>query len=301
MRKTTILKKLINDPEILVMPGVYDALSAKIAEMLGFKAVQCSGYGFAASLLGKPDIGLLTLTEMVDHTKGIASAINIPVMADADTGFGNAINVMRTVKELEKAGAAGMNLEDQVFPKKCGHMEGKQIIPLEEAVLKIEAAVSAKTDPDFVINARTDAIAVAGVEEAIRRGNAYARAGADLIFVEAPNSVNDIKRVIQSIDAPVSINMLEGGKTPLVTVEQLQEWGAARVSFPLTTIFAAARGVYNALKVLKEKGSTKDDQDLLITFGEFVKIVGLPEIRELEKRFLPKEVYEEKDTNRKKG
>lgn len=294
MRKTTLLKKLINDPEILVMPGVYDALSAKIAEMLGFKAVQCSGYGFAASLLGKPDVGLVTLTEMVNHTKGIASAVDIPVMADADTGFGNAINVMRTVQEFEKAGAAGMNLEDQVFPKKCGHMEGKQIIPLEEAVLKIEAAVSAKTDPDFVINARTDAIAVAGVEEAIRRGNAYAKAGADLIFVEAPNSVEDIKRVIQSIDAPVSINMLEGGKTPLVTIEQLQEWGAARVSCPLTTVFAAARGVYNALKVLKEKGTTKDDQDLLITFSEFVKIVGLPEIRELEKRFLPKEVYEEK-------
>jgi methylisocitrate lyase len=294
MRKTTRLKQLILAKEILVMPGAFDCLSAKIIEMLGFQAVQCSGYGFAASLLGKPDVGLLTLTEMVNHTRNIVEAVDIPVMADADTGFGNAINVMRTVREFEKAGAAGMNLEDQVFPKRCGHMDGKQIIPFEEAVLKVEAAVAAKTDPDFVINARTDAVAVAGVEEAIRRGNAFAKAGADLIFVEAPQNVEDIKRVIQSIDAPVSINMLEGGKTPLVTIEQLEKWGAARVSAPLTSIFAAYRGVYNALKVLKEKGTTRDNPELLVSFEEFTSLVGLPEIKSWEKKFLPKEVIAEK-------
>ncbi|NPV44408.1 MAG: isocitrate lyase/PEP mutase family protein [Firmicutes bacterium] len=294
MRKTTRLKQLINDPEILVMPGVFDALSAKIAEKIGFKAVQCTGYGFAASLLGKPDVGLVTMTEMVEHTKNICAAVDIPVMADGDTGFGNAINVIRTVQEFERAGAAGINLEDQVFPKRCGHMDGKQIIPFEEAVLKIEAAVSAKTDPDFVINARTDAVAVAGVEEAIRRGNAFAKAGADLIFVEAPQNVEDIKRVIQSIDAPVSINMLEGGKTPLVTIEDLQKWGAARVSCPLTALYGAARGIYNVLSTLMKKGTTRDNPELIMGFEEFLQLVDIDEIREWERRYLPKDVLKEK-------
>lgn len=294
LRKTTRLKQLILAKEILVMPGCYDALSARLIEHFGFQAVQCSGYGFAASVLGKPDIGLLTLTEMVNQTRGVAEAVSIPVMADADTGFGNAVNVMRTVREFEMAGAAGMNLEDQVFPKRCGHMSGKQIIPFEEAVLKVEAAVAAKTDPDFVINARTDAVAVAGLDEAIRRGNAFARAGADLIFMEAPDNVEDIKRAIQSVDAPVSINMTEGGKTPLVTIEQLEKWGAARVSAPVTTLFGAYRGVCNALKVLKEKGTTRENPELLVGFEEFLGLVGMPAYKEAEKRYLPKEVFVEK-------
>ncbi len=294
LRRTTRLKQLILAKEILVMPGCYDALSAKLIEIVGFQAVQCSGYGIAASLLAKPDIGLLTLTEMVNQTRNITEAISIPVMADADTGFGNAINVMRTVREFEMAGAAGMNLEDQVFPKRCGHMNGKQIISLEEAVLKVEAAVAAKTDPDFVINARTDAVAVMGVDEAIKRGNAFAKAGADLIFVEAPNNVEDIKRVIQSIDAPVSINMTEGGKTPLVSIEQLEQWGAARVSAPVTAIFGAYRGVYNALKVLKEKGTTRDNPELLVGFDEFLSCVGMPAYKKFENAYLPSEVLAEK-------
>jgi len=294
LKKTTRLKQLINAPEILVMPGVFDALSAKIAEKIGFQAVQCSGYGFAASLLGKPDVGLVTLTEMVEHTKNIAGAVDIPVMADGDTGFGNAINIIRTVQEFEKAGAAGVNLEDQVFPKRCGHMDGKQIIPFEEAVLKVEAAVSAKTDPDFVINARTDAVAVAGVEEAIKRGNAFAKAGADLIFIEAPKNKEDIKKVIQAIDAPVSINMLEGGKTPLVTIEELQQWGAARVSCPLTSVYGAARGIFNALATLKEKGTTRDNPEFLYGFNEFLQLVGIDEIREWENKYLPQDQLVEK-------
>jgi carboxyvinyl-carboxyphosphonate phosphorylmutase len=294
LEKTTMLKELINSPEILVMPGVFDCLSAKIAEKVGFKALQCTGYGFAASLLGKPDIGLVTMTEMVNHTRNIAEAVDVPVMADGDTGFGNAINVIRTVKEFENAGAAGINLEDQVFPKRCGHMDGKQIIPMEEAVLKIEAAVSAKKHKDFVINARTDAIAVYGIEEAIKRGNAYAKAGADLIFVEAPVKEEDIERVIKSIDAPVSINMTDGGKSPALTVEKLQKWGAARVSFPVTALFGAYRGMLNVLTVLKEKGTTKHNPELITSFGEFVELLGFKEFRELENRFLPREVLEEK-------
>ena len=174
MNRTTRLKELIRAREILVMPGVYDALSAKIAEKCGVKAVQVTGYGLAGSNLGLPDVGIMTKTQMVDLTRNICRAVSIPVMADGDTGFGNAINLYYAVRDFEAAGAAGINLEDQFFPKRCGHMGGKQIIPFEEAVKKIEAAAAARTDPDFVINARTDAIAVAGVEEAIRRGNAFA-------------------------------------------------------------------------------------------------------------------------------
>ena len=180
MKKTTLLKKLINDPEILVMPGAYDVLSARLIEAAGFKAVQCSGFGFAASLLGLPDIGILSSTQMLEITRSICHAVDIPVMADGDNGFGNAVNTYYTVREFEAAGAAGINLEDQISPKRCGHITGKQCISAEEMVLKIKAAREAARDPDFVINARTDAYMVYGEEEAIRRGNMYAKAGAEV-------------------------------------------------------------------------------------------------------------------------
>jgi len=285
MKKTTQLKTLLKGPEILVMPGVYDALSAKIAQKCGVKAVQVSGYGLAGSYLGLPDVAILTKTQMLDITRNICNAVDIPVMADGDTGFGNAVNLYYAVKEFEAAGAAGINLEDQVFPKRCGHMVGKQIIPFSEAVKKIEAAVAAKTDPDFIINARTDAIAVAGVDEAIRRGNAFAKAGADLIFVEAPTDPDDIKRVIQSIDAPVSINMLYGGKTPPVPIKTLQEWGARRVSVPVASIFAVAKMLEKTFTaIVQDKGLKLLEESC--NFDEFTALVGLPEIKDLEKRFL---------------
>ncbi len=286
MKKTTLLKKLINDKEILVMPGVHDALSAKIAEKCGVKAVQASGYGLVGSYMAMPDMGILTLTQMVDLTYQICKAVEIPVMADGDTGFGNAINLYYAVKEFEHAGAAGINLEDQVFPKRCGHMDGKQIIPMEEAVKKIEAAVAAKTDPDFVINARTDAIAVAGVEEAIRRGNAYAKAGADLIFVEAPTKEEDIKRLIQSIDAPVSINLLYGRKTPPVPISKMQEWGAARVSVPVASLMATAMACERTYKYILEHGEIVGLQPDSYAFNDFTDLVGMPFIKELEKKYL---------------
>lgn len=285
MKKTSLLKKYIQEPEILIMPGVYDALSAKIAEKCGAKAIQVSGYGLAGSYLGLPDVAILTKTQMVELTGNICRAVSIPVMADGDTGFGNAVNLYYAVKEFEAAGAAGVNLEDQFFPKRCGHMSGKQIIPLSEAVKKIEAAAAARTDPDFVINARTDAIAVAGVDEAIRRGNAFAKAGADLIFVEAPTEADDIKRVIQSIDAPVSINMLYGGKTPPIPIQTLQEWGAARVSVPVAAIFAAAGALERAFTmILNDEGNSLLKESY--SFQQFTDLVGLPEIKELEKKYL---------------
>jgi len=287
MNRTTRLKQLIQAPEVLVMPGVYDALSAMIAERCGIKAVQVSGYGLAGSNLGIPDVGIMTKTQMVDLTRNICRAVSIPVMADGDTGFGNAINLYYAVKEFEAAGAAGINLEDQFFPKRCGHMGGKQIIPFNEAVKKIEAAAAARTDKDFVINARTDAIAVAGIDEAIRRGNAFAKAGADLIFIEAPEDPDDIKRVIQSIDAPVSINMMytKGAKTPPVPLETLQKWGAARVSVPVFPLFAATKALERAFTAIaNDEARTMEDE--IWRFEEFTRLVGLPEIRELERKFL---------------
>ena len=281
------LKQLIQAKEILVMPGVYDALSARIAEKCGVKAVQVTGYGLAGAGLALPDVGIMTKTQMVEQVRNICRAVSIPVMADGDTGFGNAINLYYAVKDFEEAGAAGINLEDQFFPKRCGHMGGKQIIPFEEAVKKIEAAAAARTDQDFVINARTDAIAVSGVDEAIRRGNAFAKAGADLIFVEAPEKVDDIKRVIQSIDAPVSINMIyaKGSKTPAVSIKQLEEWGAARVSVPVMPLFAAARALERAYTaVVNDDVASMNDQ--IFEFVEFTDLVGLPLIKELEQRFL---------------
>ena len=289
MNRTTRLKQLIQAKEIVVMPGVYDVLSAMIAEKCGVKAVQVTGYGLAGSNLGYPDVGIMTKTQMVELVRNICNRVSIPVMADGDTGFGNAINLYYAVKEFEAAGAAGINLEDQFFPKRCGHMGGKQIISFEEAVKKIEAAAAARTDPDFVINARTDAVAVAGVDEAIRRGNAFAKAGADLIFVEAPEKIDDIKRVIQSIDAPVSINMIyaKGSKTPAVSIKQLEEWGAARVSVPVMPLFAASRALEKAYTaVVNDQVGEMMNSGEIYEFSEFTDLVGLPFIKELEKRFL---------------
>jgi len=291
-RKTTQLKEMLESPEALVMPGCYDALSARLIELAGFKAIQCSGFGFAASILCKPDIGLLTFPEMLAQTRNVVNAVSIPVMADGDTGFGNAINVTRTVKEFEAMGAAGINLEDQFFPKRCGHMEGKQIISKEEMLGKIRAAAEARTDPDFIINARTDAVAVSGVDEAIERGNAYAEAGADLIFGEAPTEMDEIKRMIREIHAPVSINLFDGvhgGKTPLVPIKELESWGVARISIPVGVTFAAVRGVKNYLEALAKSpdGLAAGRDDLVVSFDEFKELVGLPEIRKLENKYLP--------------
>ena len=227
MKKTSLLRKYILERNALVCPGAHDVISAKLIEQSGFKALQVSGFGLSASYLGLPDMAFIGFSDVVHFTKNIVDAVEIPVMADADTGYGNSINAMYVTREFIRAGAAGMNIEDQVFPKRCGHLEGKQIIPLEEMVLKIRACTEARNgiDPDFVINARTDAIAVAGVDEAIRRGNAYAQAGADLIFVEAPRSVEQIEQIVREIKAPVSVNLMDavvGGKTPLVSIDTLR-------------------------------------------------------------------------------
>jgi len=297
MRKTTQLKKLLKDKQILVMPGAYDCLSAKIIEKVGFKAIQCSGYGFSACLLGKPDVGLMTFNEVLEHTKNIVNSVNIPVMADGDTGYGNVINVIRTVKEFEKIGAAGINLEDQVWPKRCGHMSGKEVITIEEMCNKIKAAVFARQDPDFIINARTDARAIYGPEEAVKRAEAYWEAGADIIFVEAPQSIDELRyysKTLASKGILLSVNMLDGGRTPLVTFKQLEEMGYARCSVPVMTIYAAAKGVADAVSRLMQDGTNANLQDNLISFSDFNKLIGLEEIRGLEERFLPQDAIKAK-------
>jgi len=292
MKKTSKLKQLIQERKALVCPGAHDAISAKLIQRAGFKALQVSGFGLSATYLGLPDMAFLSFSEVLHFSKNIIDSVEIPVMVDADTGYGNAVNAMHVTSEFVKAEAAGMNIEDQLFPKRCGHLEGKRIIPMEEMVLKIKACRKAadELDPDFVINARTDAIAVSGVEDAIKRGNAYAEAGADLIFVEAPRSVEQIKHVIEYIDAPVSINLMDavvGGKTPLIAIETLRELGVGRISIPVGPLFAAIKGIVNYLDAIKGDRLAEGRTDLVADFGFFKELVGFPKYRELEKEYLP--------------
>jgi methylisocitrate lyase len=292
VKKTTTLRAILDKRKAVPAVGCHDVISAKLIERSGFEIIQVSGFGLAATLLGLPDMAFLTYTEMLHITTNIIQSVDIPVMADADTGFGNAINAMRVTEQIIRAGAAGMNIEDQVFPKRCGHIEGKTIIPAEEMILKIKACkkVRDSIDPDFIINARTDAIAIAGIEEAIKRGNAYADAGADMIFVEAPRTVDEIARAAKEIHCHISINlfdMIEGGKTPLVSLDELAAIGVARVSIPTGTTFAAVRGVRNYLEAIKGGKLAPERKDLVVSFDEFKKIVGVPKFRELEREFLP--------------
>ena len=255
MRTTTRLRQMLQAPGIIVAPGAYDGFSARLVEAAGFTAVYMTGAGTAASHLGQPDLGLATLTEMASHAAHLASCVSLPVIADADTGYGNVLNVVRTVREYEKAGVAALHLEDQVAPKKCGHIAGKQVIPTEEFCDKIRAASEYRTDPDFVIIARTDARAVTSLEDAIDRGNRYAAAGADVIFFEAPQTEDEIRRVAREIKAPLLANMVIGGKTPAVKVFELERLGFKIVIFPAVCMAAAVPAMEKSLQYLKEHGT----------------------------------------------
>lgn len=291
MKKTTLLKKLILDDEILVMPGAQDALSAKIIEQVGFKAVTMGGYAASAASLAKPDVSLMSLTEYVQIVRNIIEAVDLPLFVDGDTGHGNVTNVQRMVRLFESAGVAGFFIEDQVFPKRCGHMEGKQIISTDEMVAKIKAAVDARVDQDLVIMARTDAVAVSGLDEAIERSNRYAEAGADLIFVEAPTSTEDMRRCNREIKAPTNAIQIEGGKTPLLTVKELEELGFNVVVYPNITVYATAWALRELWKGLKKNGTTKHWLDKIISFDEFNTLVGLDKIREKESYYY-KDLFE---------
>jgi carboxyvinyl-carboxyphosphonate phosphorylmutase len=287
MLNTTRLRELLVQRDILVAPGAYDAFSARLIAQAGFPAIYMTGFGTAASVLGQPDVGLLTMSEMVSRAAALAAVVgDRPLIADADTGYGNPINVRRTVREYERAGVAAIHIEDQIWPKKCGHMEGKQVIPVDEMVQKIRAAVDARQDPDFVIIARTDANAVYGLEDALHRGRAYREAGADTIFIEAPRSIEELHAIAQAFpDVPLLYNWAESGKTPLLSLEEIHALGYQLVIFPVSMLFAATHALLELLEVLKQGQTPLAFAERMATFSQFTDQIGLPDIQALERRY----------------
>src|SRR3954454_666766 len=288
-----IMRDLIDAPEILVMPGVYDGFSARLVESMGFKAAGISGAGLSETNLGWADVGIMGDEENLRSSAALAACCTIPLQADGDTGYGNAVNVYFTVQGFERAGLAGLMLEDQVWPKRCGHMAGKQVISAEEGVEKIRAAAEARRDPDFMIKARTDAVAIHGLGEAIRRLNLYAEAGADILFADALLSAEDIGTVARNVAKPLSVNMGFGIRqrptTPLLSARQLEELGVKAVSYPRLLSAAAFQGMKNALAVLTQsldEGRVIDRPDLLVSFAELNELMGIKQIKALESRFV---------------
>jgi len=280
------LRALLESGQTIVAPGAFDPLAARLVEEAGFPAVYMTGFGTSAALLGRPDVGLLTMTEMAGNAARIAACVDIPLIADADTGYGNPINVIRTVGAYEAAGAAGIHIEDQVAPKKCGHMEGKLVIPAAEMAAKIRAATEARTNPDFVIIARTDARAVEGFEQALARARLYLEAGADALFIEALTSETEIAEVARAFPGvPLLFNWAEGGKTPPVSLARLQELGYRIVIFPISTLLAATVAMRRILQEIARAGTPAAALGDLPAFGEFVDFIGLPEVRAAEQRY----------------
>jgi 2-methylisocitrate lyase-like PEP mutase family enzyme len=273
-----------------VAPGAFDPLAARLVEEAGFAAVYMTGFGTSAALLGRPDVGLLTMTEMADSAGRIAACVDIPLIADADTGYGNPVNVIRTVGAYEAAGVAGLHIEDQVAPKKCGHMDGKLVIGADEMAQKVKAAVDARTDPDFVIIARTDARAVEGLDSALDRARRYRDAGADVLFIEALVSEAEIEAAAAAFpDVPLLFNWAEGGKTPPVSLGRLTELGYRIVIFPIGTLLAATAAMRRILQEIAAAGTPASLLGELPTFGEFTDFIGLPEVRGIEQRYIARE------------
>jgi 2,3-dimethylmalate lyase len=290
LHRAAALRELLAEPGIHIMPGVHDALSARLAEQVGFRVINIGGAMVANSILGLPDVGLASLTEITEQIRRVTAATTIPAIADADTGFGNAVNVMRTVRDFEAAGAAGMYMEDQVFPKKCGHFAGKDVISTAEMAGKIDAAVQARRDDDFVIVARTDARAVLGFDDAVERSNIYAEAGADMIFFEAPQSVEELRKVPPLVSVPVLANMISGGGlTPLMSATELGEMGFKLVNFGAASQQAAMAATLGLYRELMETGTTAGYLDKMLSFDERQARIGLTEVIELERRFANKE------------
>jgi 2,3-dimethylmalate lyase len=295
MKKTTVLRKAIMARRAVVVPGCHDALSAKVIETCGFEAIQISGYGLAASILGKPDVGLVQMKDVLDTTWNIAQAVNIPVMADVDTGGGNAVNAAWVTERLIGMDVAGMNIEDQVFPKRCGHMAGKEVISAEEMAGKVRACadVRQRLDKDFIINARTDAFAVHGLKEAIRRCNLYLEAGADLAFIDGIKTKADIKTAIKQLKGPLSVNLMDaisGMKTELVPIPELAEMGVGRVSIPVASIMVAHRALTDFFTALRKSptGILAGQTQWVSSFEQYTDFVGLKAYRQLEDQYLPK-------------
>ena len=281
----SLREQLEDKKNIIVLPGVFDALSARIAQQVGFSAMFQTGYGSSAALLGMPDFGLLNAGETLDNARRIISAVDVPVLVDADTGYGNPLNVWKLVRDLEKLGAAGIFLEDQVWPKRCGHMAGKDVIPKDDYIPKLRAAVEARRSKEFIIVARTDARAPLGLDEAIARGKAYRKAGADVIFVEAPRTVRELRVVAEQIDAPLVANMIEDGVTPNLPAKELLRLGYRIAVFPLTALYSATFAMRQVLTELKKTGATRQTRKLMVTFKDFNQFVDLSKFMNLEKRY----------------
>jgi 2,3-dimethylmalate lyase len=280
------ITSLLKDRDaFLTLPGVFDALSARIAEKVGYQAIFQTGYGSAATLLGMPDFGLLNAGETIDNAKRIIKSVEIPVIIDIDTGYGNPLNVRRMVRDLEDMGAAGVFLEDQVWPKRCGHMTGKEVIPKEQYIAKLKAALDARKSEEFVIVARTDARATLGLSEAIERGREYYQTGADVIFIEAPRTMNELAEIPTRIDAPLVANMIERGVTPLLSSRLLKKMGYKIAVFPLSGLYSVAFALHEVFTELIKTGSTKKSEVRMVTFDDFNKLVGLTEYMELAKKY----------------
>ena len=288
-RATTRLRRLLKSPGLVAVPGVPDALFARIVAQSEFPAVYMTGAGTTAVRLGMPDIGLLTMTEMVDNAGRIVDACGLPLIADADNGYGGPLNVYRTIRAYEKAGAAAVHIEDQVFPKRCGHMAGKQLVSAADMVAKVKAAVDARTDPDFVVIARTDAIAVEGFEAALDRAGKYRAAGADVLFVEAPTGLDQLRAIPKASDAPQLYNMASSGKTPFLAMREIEELGFKIVIYPNWMLFGAVRAAQRVLAHLKETGSVKDLRASAVSFQEFFDLLGMQEMARLESRYVSDE------------
>ena len=296
------LRVLLDSGRTIVAPGAFDALSARLVEEAGFPAVYMTGFGTSAALIGRPDVGLLTMTEMAASARRIADCVDIPVIADADTGYGNPLNVIRTVGAYEAAGVAGIHIEDQVAPKKCGHMEGKQVIPPEEMAQKIRAAVEARSEPEFVIIARTDARAVEGLERALQRGRMYREAGADALFIEALTSEAEAEEAVRAFPGvPLLFNWAEGGKTPPISLDRLQELGYRIVIFPLSTLLAATGAMRRILQEIAQAGTPAAAIGELPTFAGFVDFIGLPQVHQAEQRYAVKPAETGSETGGKDG
>jgi 2,3-dimethylmalate lyase len=301
MKRTTVLRKAIMERRAVVVPGCHDALSARAIEKAGFEAIQISGYGLAGSYLAKPDVGLIRMKDTMDITWNIAQAVKIPVMADMDTGGGNAVNAAALTERLIAMGVAGMNLEDQIFPKRCGHMAGKEVISAEEMAGKLRACAMVRDglDKDFIINARTDVFAGMGIDEAIRRSNLYLEAGADLAFIDGIKTRADIEKAIKGIKGPLSVNLMDavsGMKTELIPIPELAKMGVGRVSIPVASIMVAQKALMSFFQALKASptGILAGQTQWVASFEEYTDFVGLKDYRAMENEFLPKQRIEEK-------
>ena len=278
------MRELLQPGKLVVAPGVYDMVSLRLAASFGFEALYMTGFGTVASHLGLPDAGIATYSDMVERVRRMAAMAGVPLIADGDTGYGGLLNVRHTVRGYEEAGAAAIQLEDQEFPKKCGHTPGRRVIPMEDMVKKVRVAVEARSSPDFLIIARTDARTALGLDEALRRGEAYARAGADLLFIESPESVEEMRAIGRHFDLPLVANMVEKGRTPVLSRGELAEIGYRLAIFPVTALLASVKAMSGVYGHLKQTGSSKDGAVALEDFGNLTRLMGFEEVWEFDKR-----------------